>query len=123
MANEEQLALLKEGGPQWNHWREENLRAKVDLTGAALRGALLSGANLGEGMPCRSGPHTRTSVGPLFTFASRSYSPANFGFANLSGAYAINANFGDANLSGADLSGANCLGAYLGGEAAYEVRH
>ena len=62
MANEEHVALLKQGVEVWNKWREENPDIRPDLseadltganlarrepaTGADLRGADLSGANL-----------------------------------------------------------------------------
>jgi hypothetical protein len=33
MANEEQLAILKQGVDVWNRWRKENLEIEVDLHG------------------------------------------------------------------------------------------
>ena len=57
MANQEQLALLKQGVAVWNAWREQNpaldkpdLReinlAGADLTNANLAGVWFSGTNL-----------------------------------------------------------------------------
>jgi hypothetical protein len=51
MANDEHVALLKQGVDAWNKWRDENPQVHVDLSGADLReadlrGADLSGANL-----------------------------------------------------------------------------
>src|SRR4051794_18816501 len=57
MANPEHIALLRKGVAEWNAWREQNsslqapdLRdaegAELELPGANLRGALLSGASL-----------------------------------------------------------------------------
>ena len=46
MADEQQVALLKQGADAWNAWRERNLSTKVDLTGAKLSGANLAGAVL-----------------------------------------------------------------------------
>jgi uncharacterized protein YjbI with pentapeptide repeats len=46
MANEEQVALLKQGAKVWNPWRKENPDAEIDLRGANLRGADLKGVNL-----------------------------------------------------------------------------
>jgi uncharacterized protein YjbI with pentapeptide repeats len=51
MANDEHVALLKQGVTAWNAWRDENpnihpdLR-EADLTGADLTGADLTGADL-----------------------------------------------------------------------------
>ena len=39
MADEEHVALLKQGVEVWNKWREENLTLLPDLTGANLIGA------------------------------------------------------------------------------------
>ena len=46
MANEEQLAHLKQGIDYWNAWRQENDSIKIDLREADLRGAALHEANL-----------------------------------------------------------------------------
>lgn len=46
MANEEQLSLLLEGVDGWDSWREENLNAAIDLSGASLSDADLWHANL-----------------------------------------------------------------------------
>lgn len=47
MANEEHLAILKQGVEVWNEWREENPDVRPDLSQAYLRWADLSGADLG----------------------------------------------------------------------------
>jgi hypothetical protein len=39
MANQEQLAILKQGVEVWNKWREENPEVKIDLRGVNLSGA------------------------------------------------------------------------------------
>jgi hypothetical protein len=39
MANEEHVALLKQGVEVWNKWRKENPVVRPDLNGANLRGA------------------------------------------------------------------------------------
>lgn len=51
MADEEHLAILKQGVEAWNDWRDENTDIRPDLSyadlgGAFLRGALLRGAEL-----------------------------------------------------------------------------
>ena len=53
MANEEQLAILKQRVEVWNEWREENPEEWIDLWGAKLgeanlSGAILSRANLSD---------------------------------------------------------------------------
>jgi uncharacterized protein YjbI with pentapeptide repeats len=46
MANDEQVALLKQGVAAWNTWRGENPNVVPELSGANLYGAYLRGANL-----------------------------------------------------------------------------
>jgi hypothetical protein len=86
MANEEQLAILKQGVEVWNKWREENPDIEIDLRDADLAGAELSDAN----------------------FDDADLSQANFRKAWLTGAQ-----FSLARLNGADLTDANLAGAYL----------
>src|SRR5262244_492414 len=87
MANNEHVAILKQGVKAWNAWRRENPDIRPDLSNADLRGADLSGANLRE----------------AFLFK------ANLGSADL-----VEANLRDhADLSGADLARANLREAFL----------
>lgn len=46
MADEAQVALLKEGPQVWNAWRADQPDATVDLSNGALRGLDLTGADL-----------------------------------------------------------------------------
>jgi uncharacterized protein YjbI with pentapeptide repeats len=46
MADEEQLAILRQGPEAWNAWRREQPDAQVNLREAYLGGANLRGANL-----------------------------------------------------------------------------
>ena len=46
MANDEHVALLKQGVAAWNEWRLKNPNTVPDLSGADLGGADLGGANL-----------------------------------------------------------------------------
>ena len=48
MANEEHVALLKQGVDAWNAWRQSNPDVGPDLIQAYLSGADLSGADLSE---------------------------------------------------------------------------
>ena len=100
MADEEQVALLKQGGEVWNAWRKAidvvptlsgaDL-ARANLTGADLRGADLSRADLGDA----------------------DLRGANLSGANLSGANLHGANLNHAILSGTTLGGADLSRAIL----------
>ena len=48
MADEEHVALLKQGVEGWNKWREENPDVRPDLIGANLAGEILTGMNLSK---------------------------------------------------------------------------
>ena len=101
MANDEHVALLKQGVKVWNAWRNENRNIPPDLYQANLIGANLEGANL-EGAD----------------LSDASLAGANLGGANLSDAnlYAVDLNRADlcfADLSGADLSAADLSAADL----------
>ena len=37
MANEKQLAILRQGVEVWNKWREANSHIEIDLSGADIR--------------------------------------------------------------------------------------
>jgi len=86
MANDEHVALLKQGVAAWNAWRDKDPNIRPDLTGAKLTEARLNGANLGRAM---------LEVADLHC--------AVLEVANLSGA----------NLAGADLSEASLTAAHL----------
>ena len=47
MANEEQLAILKQGARAWNEWRSKSDGVAIDLSGAELEKADLGEAHLG----------------------------------------------------------------------------
>jgi uncharacterized protein YjbI with pentapeptide repeats len=86
MANDEHLALLKQGVGAWNKWREKNPDIAPDLRQADLRRASLYGADL-NGADLRQ---------------------AELGFANLR-----RANLRQADLSNANLRQAHLQGAFL----------
>jgi len=86
MANDEHVALLKQGAAAWNAWRLENPDIRPDLSKANLIEADLSGAELGM---------------------------ANLSMANLSMANLRGANLSEADLTGADLIKADLDGAML----------
>jgi hypothetical protein len=87
MANEEHVALLKQGTARWNAWRRDNPDVRPDFSGADLRGVNLTPADeMGV-----SGADLRG---------------ANFSGADLKGAWLLGANFGGADLRRVNLSGA-----------------
>jgi uncharacterized protein YjbI with pentapeptide repeats len=86
MANDEHVALLKQGVAAWNAWRDEHRYIVPDLSDADL-----SGANLSKVASKLSG-----YIGELG------------GMANLCGV-----NLGMATLARADLTGADLTGAAL----------
>lgn len=80
MANEDHLAILRQGDKIWSEWRRENLYTQPYLRFADLRGANLFRINL----------HGADLYG-----------------ADLQGAYLYSTDLSRADLSGADLSGAD----------------
>ena len=97
MADEKQVALLRQGVADWNRWRKDNPDEAIDLSGADLVFTNLSGADLS---------HANLSYANLYN--------ANLRGANLSHADPSNADLRGANLSRADLRGANLCKACLG---------
>ena len=93
MANDEHVALLKQGVDAWNRWRDENPGTRPDLSEANLREANLSGTNL-------RGANLREA----------GLSKANLSKANLSGANLFWACLNHADLTGADLTGCRVHG-------------
>jgi hypothetical protein len=130
MADEEQVALLKQGVEVWNEWRDEHpdIRpnlieadlSEADLNGAHLNGADLNGAEL-SGVDLREADLSEVSLIKAnliwahlmwtnLTRANLSEADLNQAYlngANLNRAYLKGTNFGGADLNGADLSGAN----------------
>jgi uncharacterized protein YjbI with pentapeptide repeats len=116
MANEEHVALLKQGVVVWNKWRQKTPDIKVDLTEAYLSGAdlgevYLSRANLIEAN--LSGTKLNRAKLDGADLGAADLSGANLSGADLSEAYLNEADLSGANLSGADLSGVNLSGADL----------
>jgi uncharacterized protein YjbI with pentapeptide repeats len=93
MADEEHIALLKQGMGVWNKWRDERSDIRPDLAEMSLSQEDLRGANL-----------SRADLGRV------DLSRAALGWANLR-----RANLRRADLSGADLSQADLSQAVLGG--------
>lgn len=118
MANDEHVALLKQGAAAWNAWRQENRDIPLDLSGASfnvvlgdadLIGANLSGADLR--MADLSGARI-TYLGADFSEAPPEFRP---GLPTLKGANLKGANLCDARLNYTDLSEADLSEAKLSG--------
>jgi uncharacterized protein YjbI with pentapeptide repeats len=131
MANEEHLALLKQGAVIWNRWRREhpeiqpdlcstkalkvNLNnfdlSNFDLSGTILIAAELNGTNFSSANLSGAGLSRAKLRG------------ANFTGTNLSGAYLGQADLSQANLCGADLRAANFTWATFGGTHFKEAKN
>ncbi len=117
MANEEQLEILAEGVKDWNEWRAEFPRIRIDLRGANLGGDDLREAKL-NGADLRN-----ANLNGAYLFKANLHK-ANLSNANLQDAELDRVDLTDANLQDADLmnaklqkanlSGANLEGADMG---------
>jgi uncharacterized protein YjbI with pentapeptide repeats len=111
MANEEQLAILKQGVEVWNKWREENPYVEIDLSHTDLRKSDLEEIDL----------HRATLMDSNFSVSNLSKANlkdawlpgVNFLFTNLSGTNLRNTTLTLANLIGAKLVGADLENARL----------
>jgi hypothetical protein len=111
MANEEHLAILKQGVEVWNEWRQENSSLKPNLIGANLSGADLRQCNFNKANLSAidlSGANLTRA-----TFREADLCKADFGWADLSRADLRKANLIGADLSRTDLSGSKFDGATL----------
>jgi uncharacterized protein YjbI with pentapeptide repeats len=117
MANEEQLAIFRQGVKAWNKWWEENLRESIDLveadfTGADLRGVYLGGADLKRADFRQANLREAHLSGANLNradFMGAHLSGASLRGSDLTGSDLNTANLGAADLTGADLSGANLV--------------
>jgi uncharacterized protein YjbI with pentapeptide repeats len=123
MADNELLALLKQGVGVWNGWKQQNEDVIPNLTGANLSRANLGGADL-EGADLEGADlegadlegadlHGADLEGADLSGAN--LNRANFSRANLEGADLHGANLGEADLHGANLNRADLEGANLEG--------
>ncbi len=111
MANQEHLAILKQGVDTWNEWREEHTDIQPDLSEADLRGVRLGGARLGKADLSRA--YLNRAYLSKADLGGADLSEADLSGADLSGADLSGTNLSDAWLYGADLSGAILSGADL----------
>jgi hypothetical protein len=118
MANEEHVAILKQGVKAWNQWKYHNTEIRPDLSSATLvntdltnadfsdvnlRWAILTNANLTE---------TNLSRARLGGTVLRR---ANLFASDLRGARLVVTDLGSANLNGVNLRGASLINANLDG--------
>lgn len=96
MANEEHVAILKQGVDVWNKWREENPDVRPYLFGAMLYEADLTGVNFNRA-----------------DLSGAILSKANLSNADISDASLKFAQIGYANLKRANLQDTDCTFAYL----------
>jgi len=143
MANEEHLALLRQGVDAWNEWKANNPGIRPDLSFATgkritIRGAKLSGVDLSRTNLSRVDLSKADLIGANLSEAylreaylseveligadlrsadlrSADLISANLIGANLTNVYLSGADLTKANLSGADLMGAKLIGAKLSG--------
>ena len=116
MANEEQLAILKQGVEVWNRWRKKNPDVKIDLSEADLSEADLKKADLHEANLTDAGfsdadltqANLRKANLSKASLHLTNLSYAHLTGTNLSNAYLTDTNFSHADLMDADLSDANC---------------
>lgn len=100
MANEEHLAILKQGVKVWNEWMNEKIPTGIDITEALLREIEL-------GFPDLSGADLQGMELAGSDFRGTNFSKANCQEINLVKADLRYANFEQANLSCANLIGAS----------------
>ena len=113
MANEEHVALLRQGVETWNTWRRTySGKFPPDLAGADLHGMDLDGADLHEVYLIDTDLHGGILSGANLRYAD--LSGANLHGADLNGADLHEASLFGANLSEADLSAASLHGTVLG---------
>jgi uncharacterized protein YjbI with pentapeptide repeats len=121
MANDEHVAILKNGVDAWNAWRDKNPDIPLLLRGANLIKADLGGANLSEadlsaadllGANLREANLSDADLSAAY-LRGADLSRAELGRANLSRAELGWADLRGANLSEADLSEAKLVRAFL----------
>lgn len=111
MANQEHLALLKQGVEAWNEWRRANPGIKPDLTRAYLRGINLRGTNLSR-TDLRGANLSQIDLSGT-NLTGTDLSGANLSRANLRGKHLTWLKLSGINLNGTNLSRAVLTGAIL----------
>jgi len=107
MANEAQLAILKQGIEVWNKWRYDNSGIEIDLSAADLSRTALRGAFFGDADISRAKFDRADLRGTVLTRAD--LRNAYLVDVNLTGSYLDGANLSNAVLIGTDLSEASLI--------------
>ena len=102
MADDQHVALIKQGVEGWNQWRESHYLIVPDLSGADLSRANLNHVNLIGAYLCET-DLTMANV------SDADLTGANLRGANLRGANLRGTTLNQANLEGTDLSGAHLM--------------
>ncbi len=102
MADEQHVALLKQGVEGWNQWRESDYLIVPDLSGADLSRANLNHINLTGAYLCETDLK-------MANVSDADLTGANLRGANLRGANLRGTTLNQANLAGTDLSGAHLM--------------
>ena len=116
MANNEHLALLRQGTVIWNEWRQRTPDKNADLSGANLSEANLYGAQLSRaklGGAYLYGAHLTVALLDEADLRGAFLRKTNLYGAQLSRANLGRANFNEADLRMTDLRGANLSEANL----------
>ncbi|WP_414551184.1 pentapeptide repeat-containing protein [Anabaena sp. CCY 0017] len=121
MANEQHLAILKQGVQVWNEWRSENTSVEADLSHADLIDADLIHADLSQsdlsfadlsGAKLTNADLSNANL-RLANLSNANLNWANLSWANLRRAELLDADLSNADLFDAQLGGANLTSAYL----------
>ena len=120
MANDEHVALLKQGVAAWNAWRDKNPNIRPDLSGADLIEANLIGANL-------SGANLSGADLRAANLDGANLIEAHLSGGHLRGAYLGGADLGEADLQaavliGTDFSAADLTGSRIHGVSAWGLK-
>jgi hypothetical protein len=114
MADEQQLAVLRQGSEAWNAWREQNPNVRVDLSSADIGTVWLPWADL-------SGGNLRDTILVKTNFSGANLTKADLTKADLSEASLIEAKLIEARLTGTNLTGAELTGCHVYGISAWDL--
>lgn len=120
MANPAHLAILQQGVPAWNSWREEHADIVPDLSRAPLRAANLQGANLNKAILWKADLAEAQLHGAKLR-------EANLRKANFFAALLLEADLYRANLTGAQfvdtvLEKADLTGCFVYGVSVWDAK-
>ncbi|HKU74810.1 MAG TPA: pentapeptide repeat-containing protein [Pyrinomonadaceae bacterium] len=129
MANPEHLAILQQGVPAWNSWREAHGDVVPDLSRAPLRGTNLQGANLNNAILWKADlaeaqlhrAKLREANLRKANFFAAALPHADLYRANLTGAQFVDTNLENTNLTGCFVYGVSVWDANLDGATQHDL--